>query len=92
MFQRGVDLPTLDTSYVSSVSWYFLLMFGLRGTFRLLIGDISSDEKRSHELQGEMGTSAGGGGAPFNKSAAFKSECDNLEFCRYMEVFHQIYL
>ena len=36
MFQRGLEgLSTLDTSYVSSVSWYFLVMFGLRGFFRL---------------------------------------------------------
>ena len=88
MFQRGVDLPTLDTSYISSVSWYFLLMFGLRGTFRLLIGDSHIDERRSLEIQGELGM-AFGNSQPFNKSNAFKSECENLEFCRYKSVIDE---
>ena len=31
IFQRGLDLSTLETSYVTNVSWYFLVMFGLLG-------------------------------------------------------------
>ena len=42
MFQRGLDLSTLKTCYVSSVSWYFLVIFGLRAFFRLSIGDPST--------------------------------------------------
>ena len=41
MFQRGLDLSTLETSYVSDVSWHFLVMFGLRAFLRLAIGDPS---------------------------------------------------
>ena len=41
MFQRGLDLSTLEMSYVSSVSWYFLVMFGLHEFFRLAIADPS---------------------------------------------------
>lgn len=36
MLQRGIDLPTLDVSYYTSLSYYILLLFGLRGVFVLM--------------------------------------------------------
>eukprot|EP00823_Brevimastigomonas_motovehiculus_P001759 TRINITY_DN1239_c0_g2_i1.p1 TRINITY_DN1239_c0_g2~~TRINITY_DN1239_c0_g2_i1.p1 ORF type:complete len:291 (-),score=65.70 TRINITY_DN1239_c0_g2_i1:217-1089(-) len=39
MLSRGVMLKALDASYVSSISWYILLYFGLRGVFSLVLGD-----------------------------------------------------
>ena len=39
MFQRGLDLSTLKTSYVYNVIWYFLVMFSLHAFFCLAIGD-----------------------------------------------------
>jgi len=85
MFQRGVDLPTLDVSYVSSVSWYFLVMFGMRGLFRLLIGDPSNDDKQSQMVQNELGN-APGLPPPVKGKDAFKVECDNLEIAKYSGV------
>ena len=35
MLQRGVDLPSLDVTYFTSLSFYILLLFGLRGAFML---------------------------------------------------------
>merc|ERR1712232_875878 len=62
MFQRGLDgLSQLDTSYVSSVSWYFLVMFGLRGFFRLVIGSPNMETMESQKLMKEMGKQGGGG-------------------------------
>lgn len=85
MFQRGVDLPTLDVSYVSSVSWYFLVMFGMRGLFRLIIGDPSQDERSSQVMQTELGN-APGAPQPIKGKEAFKVEADNLEIAKYTSV------
>ncbi len=62
MFQRGLEgLATLDTSYVSSVSWYFLVMFGLRGFFRLVIGSPKMETMQSQQLLSSLGHKPGGG-------------------------------
>lgn len=34
--QRGIDLASLDVSYFTSLSYYILLLFGLRGAFALV--------------------------------------------------------
>ncbi|KAJ1462925.1 integral membrane protein DUF106-domain-containing protein [Pelagophyceae sp. CCMP2097] len=80
MLQRGVDLESLDVSYVSSLSWYFLVMFGLRGFFKILLGEDSDalDEARSTQMQMGMGMGGGGGGV-FDAPAAYKFERENLE-------------
>jgi hypothetical protein len=36
MLQRGIDLATLDVRYFTSLSYYILLLFGLRGVFMLV--------------------------------------------------------
>lgn len=52
MLQRGVDLSTLDVSYVSSLSWYFLVTFGLNGMYRLILGDDSDfDDAKMMQMQ-----------------------------------------
>lgn len=39
MLQRGIETPDLDVTWVSSLSWYFLTLFGLNAVYRLVLGD-----------------------------------------------------
>mmetsp|Transcript_19041 Transcript_19041/g.31593 ORF Transcript_19041/g.31593 Transcript_19041/m.31593 type:complete len:301 (+) Transcript_19041:114-1016(+) len=82
MFQRGLGefATSLDTSYVSSVSWYFLVMFGLRGFFRLMIGNPSQEQMEDMKLQSQLGlTMAAAGPKKFDSPKALNQEADNLE-------------
>jgi hypothetical protein len=42
MLQRGIDVPKLDATWVSSLSWYFLNLFGLKGLFSWILGEENS--------------------------------------------------
>lgn len=81
MFQRGLGEFTsnLDTSYVSSVSWYFLVMFGLRGFFRMVIGNPSQEQIESNQLQSSLGLTQSTGPKQFDAPKALVAEADNLE-------------
>lgn len=46
--QRGVDLPSLDVTYFTSLSYYILLLFGLRGVFMLFFRENTIDETQMY--------------------------------------------
>lgn len=51
MFQRGVEpMNDLEPSYVSSVSWYFLVMYGLRAFFQLTMSSQATIEQREQDI------------------------------------------
>jgi hypothetical protein len=76
MLQRGIELQSLDASWVSSASWYFLNVFGLRSMYNLILGhDNAADQTRM--MADQMSGSAMG--MPQDPSKAFKAEWEALE-------------
>lgn len=84
MFQRGMEgLVNLDTSYVSSISLYFLFMYGLRAFFRLVMGAPTLETQENQKMWMKLGKKVG----PMNPNApkedaqikALNAEADNLE-------------
>ncbi|KAF1395810.1 ER membrane protein complex subunit 3, partial [Struthio camelus australis] len=76
MLQQGIELLTLDASWVSSASWYFLNVFGLRSIYTLILGqDNAADQSRV--MQEQMTGAAMAMPADTNK--AFKTEWEALE-------------
>ncbi|KAJ1915974.1 hypothetical protein H4219_004035 [Mycoemilia scoparia] len=56
MLQAGIMTPNMDVSWVSSLSWYFLNLFGLRGVFSLILGgENSADGMRDMQAMSAMG-------------------------------------
>jgi len=59
MLQRGVNLRSLDVSYVSSISWYFINIFGFRGLFTIALGSkgthaVDNTKLLSQQMSGPM--------------------------------------
>ncbi|XP_028669164.1 ER membrane protein complex subunit 3-like [Erpetoichthys calabaricus] len=76
MLQRGIELLSLDASWVSSASWYFLNVFGLRSMYNLILGqDNAADQSRI--MQDQMTGAAMA--MPPDPNKAFKAEWEALE-------------
>jgi len=78
MTQRGIALQSLDVSYVSSLSWYFVLLFGMRGLNDLVLGDNNEADNTAKLMQQQMAMGMGGPGAP-DPTKMFATESNELE-------------
>jgi hypothetical protein len=91
MLQKGVEIQNLDVKYISSLSLYFLILFGLNGLNSLILSskDDEEDFSQSNAMAAQMGMPAGGmgmGGGPgqapdYNK--VFTAERENIELLKH---------
>ncbi len=89
MVQSGIKLSSLDVSYVTSASMYFLILFGLRGMYSLVLGENAADDAQL--VQQQMSGGMMGGGAPgVDMGKLFKEEADNLEMVQYEDALKDV--
>ncbi|KZP00054.1 transmembrane protein [Calocera viscosa TUFC12733] len=80
MMQRGIETPDMDVRWVSSLSWYFLNLFGLNGLFRLILGsDNAAADQQSMGASPFAAASGATPGAPQDFVKLFAGERDNLD-------------
>ncbi|KAI4177970.1 MAG: hypothetical protein LQ343_000054 [Gyalolechia ehrenbergii] len=80
MLQSGVATRDLDVRWVSSLSWYFLNLFGLQSVFIFILGN----ENAANQMTQQMSQMSPGAGAGMfqpgqDPDKVFQNEAENLE-------------
>ncbi|KAK0671401.1 integral membrane protein DUF106-domain-containing protein [Cercophora samala] len=86
MLQAGVGTKDMDPRWMSSISWYFLCMFGLQSVFNFLLGNDNAASQMAQQM-GQMGPQAPqmfGPGVDPNKQ--FLAEAENLAVIEHHSV------
>ncbi|KAF9087911.1 ER membrane complex subunit 3 [Mortierella sp. GBA35] len=90
MLQRGVETNDMDVSWVSSLSWYFLNLFGLQSVLTLILGSgHAADAMRDMQAMSTMGMGNAAGpnltptGQPQDMHKIFLGEKENLDLTEH---------
>ena len=78
MLQAGVGTRDLDVRWVSSLSWYFLTLFGLQSVYNFILGSNNAASQVAQQMQMQQ---MGGNpmGAAEDPDKLFQAEAENLE-------------
>ncbi|WPG98156.1 Hypothetical protein R9X50_00094200 [Acrodontium crateriforme] len=92
MLQAGVGTRDLDVRWVSSLSWYFLTLFGLQPVYNFILGSNNAASQMAQQMQmGQMGAGAVNpmaGAEDMDK--VFNAEAENLEVVEHWYVLNGV--
>ncbi|KAK5058888.1 hypothetical protein LTR84_011152 [Exophiala bonariae] len=87
MLQSGVMTKDLDVRWVSSLSWYFLCLFGLQSVFIFILGNENSASQISQQMaQANPTANANPFGPGQDPDKMFQAEAENLEVLEHWSV------
>ncbi|KAK4634915.1 ER membrane protein complex subunit 3 [Fulvia fulva] len=89
MLQAGVGTRDLDVRWVSSLSWYFLTLFGLQPVYNFILGNNNAANMATQQMaQAQMGQNPMGGQEDPDK--IFQNEIENLEVIEHRYILDGI--
>lgn len=87
MLQTGVMTRDLDVRWVSSLSWYFLCLFGLQSVFIFILGNENAASQMAQQMaQMNPGANANPFGPGQDPDKMFLAEAENLEVTEHFSV------
>ncbi|KAL8943964.1 MAG: hypothetical protein Q9211_000782 [Gyalolechia sp. 1 TL-2023] len=91
MLQSGVATRDLDVRWVSSLSWYFLNLFGLQSVFIFILGNENAANQMAQQMS-QMNPGAGAGMFQPGQDAdkVFQNEAENLEVLEHKYILKGI--
>ncbi|OTA24199.1 hypothetical protein BTJ68_13277 [Hortaea werneckii EXF-2000] len=85
----GRGTRDLDVRWVSSLSWYFLTLFGLQPVYNFILGSNNAASQMAQQMQQQqMGVNPMGGAEDPNK--IFLSEAENLEVVEHRYILEGV--
>jgi len=89
MLQSGVGTRDLDVRWVSSLSWYFLTLFGLQPVYNFILGSNNSASQVTQQMA-QMNLGAGMMGPEQDPDKLFLNEAENLEVIEHQWILEGI--
>ncbi|RCI09676.1 hypothetical protein L249_3830 [Ophiocordyceps polyrhachis-furcata BCC 54312] len=90
MLQAGVQTKDMDPRWMSSISWYFLCIFGLQFVYVFLLGSDNAASQMAQQMAAQQMPIGPMGGPGQDPDKQFKMEAENLAVVEHYSVLDSV--
>ncbi|KAF5023638.1 hypothetical protein F66182_4307 [Fusarium sp. NRRL 66182] len=90
MLQAGVQTREMDPRWMSSISWYFLCIFGLQFVYVFLLGSDNAASQVTQQMQAQQMPNPMMGGSGQDPHKQFVAEAENLAVVEHYSVLDNV--